>query len=75
MDFLSVKRIFKPLKHTPKQTLNVDVCIFYLQTLPRFQYENVEHNKFIFERVSENGNEEGMRPIVASTGPGSSPRE
>jgi aryl-alcohol dehydrogenase-like predicted oxidoreductase len=59
---LSVKRIFRPLKHTLKQALNVDVCIFYLQTLPRFQSENVEHNKIIFERVNEMAMRKGCTP-------------
>ena len=61
-DFLSVKRIFKPLKCTLKQALNVEVCIFCLQTQPRFQSENVEHNKNIFERVNEMATRKGCTP-------------
>ena len=30
-----------------------DICIHCLQFLPRFQPENLEHNKTIFERVNE----------------------
>ena len=37
-------------------------CLYWLQHLPRFQPENVEHNKTIFERVSEIAARKGSTP-------------
>ncbi|KAJ0079696.1 hypothetical protein Patl1_24193 [Pistacia atlantica] len=40
---------------------------------PRFRPENMEHNKLLFERVNEIATKEGMHPITACAGLGSSP--
>ncbi len=42
--------------------LNADVCIYCLQSLPRFQPENLEHNKIVFERVNEMATRKGCTP-------------
>jgi aryl-alcohol dehydrogenase-like predicted oxidoreductase len=39
-----------------------DICIHCLQFLPRFQPENLEHNKTIFERVNEMAARKGCTP-------------
>lgn len=38
------------------------VYIYWLQYLPRFQPENVEHNKTIFDRLSEMATRKGCTP-------------
>ncbi|KAF3968353.1 hypothetical protein CMV_007742 [Castanea mollissima] len=39
-----------------------NICSCYLQFLPRFQPENLEHNKTIFERVNEMAARKGCTP-------------
>jgi aryl-alcohol dehydrogenase-like predicted oxidoreductase len=39
-----------------------NICIHCLQFLPRFQPENLEHNKTIFERVNEMAARKGCTP-------------
>jgi aryl-alcohol dehydrogenase-like predicted oxidoreductase len=42
--------------------LNTDICICCVQYLPRFQPENLEHNKIIFEHVNEIAIRKGCTP-------------
>ena len=37
-------------------------CVFKLQYFPRFQPENLEHNKILYERVSEIATRKGCTP-------------
>jgi aryl-alcohol dehydrogenase-like predicted oxidoreductase len=37
--------------------------LYYLQNVPRFQPENMEHNKIVFERVNEMATRKGCTPL------------
>jgi hypothetical protein len=41
---------------------DVYMYLYYLQNVPRFQPENMEHNKIVFERVNEMATRKGCTP-------------